>query len=141
MEVNFTSAHTSGWRPLLDLQVRMREDKTVDWIFYKKSVSSPYFVLNRRAVANKVKRKMLAQEGIRRLRNTRPTLVEDRKVELMEDMAEMMKRSATLSTTGQGCCRLSSLATRDKWRPLRRGKDLYTAPASGVRRREGRESG
>ena len=36
---------------------------------------------------------MLAQEGIRRLRNTRPDLVEDLKVELMEDFAEMMMRS------------------------------------------------
>ena len=36
---------------------------------------------------------MLAQEGIRRLRNTRPDLVENLKVELMEDFAEMMMKS------------------------------------------------
>ena len=36
---------------------------------------------------------MLAQEGIRRLRNTRPTLVEEELVGLMEDFAEMMLQS------------------------------------------------
>ena len=51
---------------------------------------SKVFVLNRSAVSGRVKRTMLAQEGIRRLRNTRPDLVEGLKVELMEDFSEMM---------------------------------------------------
>ena len=41
----------------------------------------------------KIKRTSLAQEGLRRLRNTRPSLVNIEKVKLMEDMAEMMLRS------------------------------------------------
>ena len=89
MTVDFPSAHDSRWMPVLDLQVRIGEDNTVEWIFYKKPVSSKFFILNRSAVANKVKRTMLAQDGMRRLRNTKPSLVQGRKVLLMEDMAEM----------------------------------------------------
>ena len=90
MTVDFPSAHDSRWMPVLDLQVRIGEDNTVEWIFYKKPVSSKFFILNRSAVANKVKRTMLAQDGMRRLRNTKPSLVQGRKVLLMEDVAEMM---------------------------------------------------
>ena len=93
LTVDFPSAHSSGWMPLLDLQVKMSEDKTVDWKLFKKSLASPFFVLNRSAVASKVKGTMLIQEGIRRLRNTRPRLVERYRKELLEDMAEMMLRS------------------------------------------------
>ena len=93
MTVDFPSAHDSRWMPVLDLQVRIGEDNTVEWIFYKKPVSSKFFILNRSAVANKVKRTMLAQDGMRRLRNTKPSLVQGRKVLLMEDMAEMMMKS------------------------------------------------
>jgi hypothetical protein len=93
VSVDFPSAHASGWMPLLDLQVRMRQDKTVDWKYYKKKVTSQYCVLNRSAVPAKVKRVALVQEGLRRLRNTRPALVEECKVEQMEDLAEMMLHS------------------------------------------------
>ena len=38
----------------------------------------------------KEKRVCLVQEALRRLRNTRPSLVEANKVELLEEMGEMM---------------------------------------------------
>lgn len=92
IEVDHPSNHPSGWMPLLDIQVRV-EGQEVQWKFYRKPVSSPFFLLNRSAVSAKVKRTMLAQEGLRRLRNTKPTMVKEEKKELMEDMAEMMARS------------------------------------------------
>ena len=93
IEVETPSAHPTGWMPFLDLQLRIASDKSVDWKFYKKSMSSKYFILNRSAVPAKVKRASLAQEGLRRLRNTRPTLLPGEKVRLMEDFAEMLLES------------------------------------------------
>ena len=49
--------------------------------------------MNRSAVPSKVKRATLAQEGLRRLRNTRPDLVVEDRVRLMEDLAEGMMLS------------------------------------------------
>ena len=93
LSVDFPSAHQSGWMPLLDLQVQVAEDRSIDWKFFRKPVSAPYFIMNRSANSAKEKRACLAQESLRRLRNTRPRLVERHKVELLEDMGEMMLRS------------------------------------------------
>ena len=93
MTIEVPSESPTGWMRVLDLQMRIGRDKKVEWKFCKKAESSKVFVLNRSAVPSRVKRTMLAQEGIRRLRNTRPDLVEDLKVELMEDFAEMMMKS------------------------------------------------
>ena len=90
LSVDYPSAHQSGWMPLLDIQVRVASDNTIDWTFYRKPVSTPYFVLNRSAMPGKDKRVCLVQEALRRLRNTRPSLVEANKVELLEEMGEMM---------------------------------------------------
>ena len=35
MEVDYPSAHASGYMPILDVMVKVLEDKTVDWRFYK----------------------------------------------------------------------------------------------------------
>ena len=94
----------SNKMPLLDLQVRI-EGGEVDWRFYRKEVSSSYFLLNRSAVSAKVKRTMLAQEGIRRLRNTKPSKVEEEKVQLMEEMSEMMMRLGYPETYREGVLR------------------------------------
>ena len=93
LSVDFPSAHQSGWMPVLDIQVKVASDNTIDWLFYKKPVSSPYFILNRSAMPAKDKRVCLVQECLRRLRNTRPSLVEANKVERMEEAGEMMMRS------------------------------------------------
>ena len=90
MTLEVPSASDSGWMRVLDFQMRIGADKSVEWKFCKKPESSKVFVLNRSAVSGRVKRTMLAQEGIRRLRNTRPDLVEGLRVELMEDFSEMM---------------------------------------------------
>ena len=77
---------------LLDLQVRMEEGE-VDWRFFRKEFASSYFLLNRSAVSAKVNRTMLAQEGVQRFRNTKPSKVKEEKVQMMEEMSEMMMRS------------------------------------------------
>jgi hypothetical protein len=88
--VDYPSAHPSGWMPLLDIKVKVLEDKTIDWSFYKKQVTSQFCILNRSAVPGKIKRVALVQEALRRLRNTRPDQVAARKAGLLEDLAETM---------------------------------------------------
>jgi hypothetical protein len=89
-KVDYPSAHSSGWMPLLDIQIRVNSDNSVDWTFYRKEVSSPYTILNTSALPGRVKRVSLVQEGLRRLRNTRPSLVAGQQKQLMEDLADMM---------------------------------------------------
>ena len=91
-EVDSPSENHDGWMPILDNKVRI-ENKKVDWSFYKKTVDSELFILNRSALSNKIKKASLAQEGLRRLRNTRPDKVNERKGRLLTDMAEAMMKS------------------------------------------------
>ena len=84
------SANENGWMPLLDIETRVLPDNSVSWRFYEKEVTSPFTILNASALPGKVKRVSLVQEGLRRLRNTRPDLVHTMKKELMEKLAEKM---------------------------------------------------
>ena len=93
VEADFPSAHRSGQMPFLDLQLSVAADNTINWRFYKKPMASQYFILNRSAVPGRVKMASLAQEGIRRLRNTRPSLHAGDRTPLLEDMAEMLYNS------------------------------------------------
>ena len=130
--VDYPSNHRSGWMPILDLHVRMEEGgvegggREVDWRFYKKEVSSPFFLLNRSAVSAKVKRAMLAQEGLRRLRNTKPSKVEEEKVHLLEEMSEMMMRSGYPETYREGVlCSVLTGYARQVEASQRGDKPLY----------------
>jgi hypothetical protein len=77
--------------PLLDIQIKVNSSSNeIDWKFYKKEVSSPYTIFNTSGMPGKVKRVSMVQEGLRRLRNTRPSLVPGLRTELMEDLAETM---------------------------------------------------
>ena len=60
--------------PILDLQVQIAEDKSVDFKFYQKPMAPPTTILNRSAIPVRVKWNNNVQQGIRRLRNTRPRL-------------------------------------------------------------------
>ena len=59
----------SGWMPLLDLQVMVKNNKIL-FKFFKKSMSSKYVMMQSSAMPMKIKRNALVQEVIRRLRNT-----------------------------------------------------------------------
>ena len=126
-KADFPSAHSSGWMPLLDLQVRVEEDNSISWKFYRKEVSSPFTILNHSALPGKVKRVSLVQEGLRRLRNTRPSLVPVLQKELMESLAEMMLisgypeefRAGVIQSAVIGYQRLAAACERGE-RPLYR---------------------
>ena len=97
MEVDFLSRHPLGWMPLLDLQVRIAQDNTIDLMFFQKPMASPFTILNRAAMPAKVKWENNVQQGThkykRRLRNTRPRLQDEVRSMLMEEWAESMMLS------------------------------------------------
>ena len=90
MEVDFPSRSPTGWMPILNLQVRMADDNTVDFKWYGKPMSSPFSILNRSAMPPSVKRITLVQMGVTMLRNTRPELHNELRVSMMEQLATKM---------------------------------------------------
>ena len=90
MEVDYPSRHHSGLMPILDLQVQIAEDKSVDFKFYQKPMAPPTTILNKSPMPARVKWNSNVQQGIRRLRNTRPRLHAETRNQLMEEWAEMM---------------------------------------------------
>ena len=65
------NANNNNFMPILDVQVKVTNN-TIKYRFYKKVVSNHLVMLARSAMPNKIKQNSLAQEVIRRLRNTRP---------------------------------------------------------------------
>ena len=126
-KTDFPSAHETGLMPLLDIQVEVLPDNTISWRYYEKEVTSPFTIMSSSAMPGKVKRISLVQEGLRRLRNTRPDLVPTIKKELMENFAEKMMvsgynerfRAGVIKSAVIGYERLSAACSRGE-RPLYR---------------------
>ena len=89
------SQHTSGWMPLLDLEVRVATDNnSIDFRFYSKPCSSKYVMLQNSAMPARTKMSTLTQEVIRRLRNTRSTLPwDDYHAPILTELCRKMQRS------------------------------------------------
>ena len=90
MEVDYPSNHSSGWMPILDLEVQMSSNKSINYRWYKKPMATCYSILNRSAMPAATKRITLVQLGITMLRNTRRELHNQLRVPLMEKLAETM---------------------------------------------------
>ena len=61
MEIIFLSNHLSGWMPILDLEVWMAADLTVDWKWHRKPMASRYTILNHSALQASMNRITLVQ--------------------------------------------------------------------------------
>ena len=69
------SNHVSNKLPCLDMEVWWsQEDSMIYHEFYKKTMSSKYFILQRSAISESTKRNSFFQEGMRRLMNCSPNL-------------------------------------------------------------------
>ena len=90
MTVDYPSKSPSGWMPILDLQVQMAADNSVNFKWFKKSMATDCAILNRSAMPAATKRVTYVQKGVTMLRNTRRELHEELRVPLMEELAEMM---------------------------------------------------
>ena len=113
MEADYPSNHTSGWMPILNLEVKMAEDKSIDFKWFKKTMASPYTILNRSAMPAATKRITLVQMGVTMLRNTRERLHKNLRVPLLEQLAEVMMVSGYPEDFRRGILE-SSVACYDK---------------------------
>ena len=91
--------------PLLDIQSRVEPDNRIVWKYFEKDVTSPFTILNTSALPQKVKRMSLIQEGLRRLRNTCPALVQELKQELNQELNQEELGAELLLYRGE--CRIS----------------------------------
>ena len=77
MEVDYPSNHTSGWMPILDLEVQ-------------KPMATCYSILDRAAMPTAIEMITLVQRGVTMFRNTRRELHQQLFTPLMEHLAETM---------------------------------------------------
>ena len=76
MQVTFDcpSLHESGFMPLLDIQVCMKNRNKILYKFYKKPIATKKVILSNSALPKNVKRASLTEGAIRRLRHTDQSL-------------------------------------------------------------------
>ena len=121
------SNNNSGFMPVLDIQMKVIDGKVV-YKFYKKPMSNQRVILAESAVPMNVKRSTLAQEGIRRLRNTQRSLQWEVKADILSEFSQQMKisgynerfrgeiiRSAVIGFERQ--CEAADRGTRPLFRP------------------------
>ena len=77
MEVDYPSNHTSGWMPILDLEVQ-------------KPMATCYSILNRAAMPAAIEMITLVQRGVTMFRNTRREFYQQLFTPIMEHLAETM---------------------------------------------------
>ena len=78
--------------PVLDVQARVQNNK-IEYMFYKKPVSSEYFMLANSAMPQTVKRSACVQEVLRRLRNTKRELPWKLKAEIISKFSNSLRIS------------------------------------------------
>ena len=78
--------------PILDIQVKVENDKII-YKFYKKPMSSPLLMLEKSAMPRRIKRNTLAEEGLRRLRNTKRELAWELKADILSEFSFSMMLS------------------------------------------------
>ena len=96
MAIDCPSNHESGWMALLDLQVRVARDNTLDYKFYSEKVANPLLMATS-ALPDRVKRNSL-QQAMTRLRNTRRTLPWDTVADTLTQFCMRLKWSGYNAT-------------------------------------------
>ena len=89
LTVDCPSMHENGYMPILDIQARAENNKVI-YKFYKKPVSSHFVTLESSAMPTRIKRNTLAEEGLRRLRNTKWELPWGIKAEILSEFSFSM---------------------------------------------------
>ena len=135
MEVDYPSNHPSGWMPILDLEVQMACDKTINFRWYRKPMATCYSILNRSAMPSATKRITLVQRGVTMLRNTRRELHHQLFIPLMEQLARTMMVSGYPEDYRRGviesavACYQHQVAASDSGEvPLYRPRDWQAQP-------------
>ena len=97
--VDCPGLNKDGCVPILDLKCRMEEVEMEEegceqivWRFFEKSMNSPYCIMEKSAMLEKLKITMMVQETIRRLRNFHWAVPEEEVKNELGRFAEKMKR-------------------------------------------------
>ena len=94
--LNFTcdhpEKHSSGWMPVLDTQIRSK-DNQLQFLYFEKPCTNDFVIGQRSAMAQQAKRTTLIQDGLRRMLNTMPGLEPKFWQQVMEDFATKLMRS------------------------------------------------
>ena len=86
------SNNPSGFMPLLDLRVRVEENRIIH-LFYKKEVSNPLLITKNSAMPFRTKRASLSCEALRRLRNCSRDLPWEQKAEILSEFSHKLMLS------------------------------------------------
>ena len=92
LEEDYPSKHQTQRLPILDLEVWIEGDQ-ICHTFYQKAVANKKVVMARSALSASMKRSILVQEGIRRLKNTSPDLPWAHKLDHLNGFMLAMYRS------------------------------------------------
>ena len=93
VEVDFPSKHEDKMMPILDMKMAIDTNNLVKYQFYKKPMANKYTMMARSALPDKMKRSSLTNEAMRRLLCCSPNLEKEKRDEIMEDFARMLRRS------------------------------------------------
>ena len=105
VEIDFPSKHPSKMLAILDMEMGMIDNK-VHYMFYRKPMANKYTMMANSAVSDRVKRSTMTNETLRRLLCCSPNLEEQKKVQVMEDYAKLLK---TLKLRGRDILRGSGM--------------------------------
>ena len=83
------SNHSSGFMPLLDIQVKVEQNQVI-YKFYSKPMASPFLMLANSAMPDQMKRNGIVQEALRRLRNTKRDLPWNLKAHILSEFSYKM---------------------------------------------------
>ena len=136
MEIDYPSRHESGWMPLLNLQVRDKEDNSIDYKWYGKKVSNPLLMMSTSALSEKVKKNSLLQMALTRLSNTRRTLPWKMSADILTEFSLRMKwsgysenfRAEVIYAAVTGFERILDQVDRGE-RPLHRPRTVQPSPS------------
>ena len=83
--VDVPSNYEEDKMPILDMKVWLNDEDEVEYMFYEKPMKSTLVINKQSALPENVKMKTLTQEVFRRLHNTRSTVMNKYKTEILND--------------------------------------------------------
>merc|ERR1712004_365084 len=93
VEIDFPSKYEDKMMPILDMKMAINGEDEVKYMFHRKPQSNKFTIMARSALPDRIKRSTLSNEALRRLLCCSPNLEENKKTEVMEEFARMLRRS------------------------------------------------
>ena len=93
VEIDYPSKYDDKMMPILDMKMAINEEEEVKYMFHRKPQSNKVTMMARSALPQRIKRSTLSNEALRRLLCCSPNLEEQKKTEVMEEYARMLRRS------------------------------------------------